>query len=97
MDHLPLPAGRPLESRRLRGNAKPAAVVRRIEHGPDLTAQLDAAIAALPPEVAEDEQNDARLVLKIQASTRLQDGPLSRLQLTSLGEGEDWRVCPRFG
>ena len=42
MDHLPLPPARVLESRRARGNPRPESVVRRITHGAELAARLDA-------------------------------------------------------
>lgn len=90
MDHLPLPPGRTLPTRRLPGNAAPNRVVRRFQHGPELAEQLDVIEAALPPDIAEDEQSDARVVLKFHAATRLPEGPLNRLRLSRLGESDDW-------
>jgi len=90
MDHLPLPPGQPLTSRRVRGNPIPERVVRRIRHGADLAERLDELDAQVSPGVAEAEDDDARLVLKIRAATRLSNGPFAKLRFTPLGEGEDW-------
>lgn len=41
-------------------------------------------------EAAEDEDPAAPLVLKMHASTRLPNGPFTRMRLTPVGEGSDW-------
>jgi Subtilase family len=90
VDHLPLPPGQPLTSRRARGNPIPERVVRRIQHGAELAERLDDLASQIPADVAEAEEDDARLVLKVRAATRLSNGPFARLRFTPLGEGEDW-------
>ncbi len=90
MDHLPLPGPQVLDSRRARGNPTPERIVRRFEHGADLTIVLDTFTAQIPPERAETEEDDARIVLKFRGTTRLASGPFARLRFTPLGEGEDW-------
>lgn len=90
MDHLPLPGPQVLDSRRARGNPTPERIVRRFQHGADLTTVLDTLAAQIPPEQAETEEDDARIVLKFRGTTRLANGPFARLRFTPLGEGEDW-------
>lgn len=88
MDHLPLPGGRVLDTRRTRGNPTPEPIVRRIVHGHDLARSIE---YLEPPATAADgtEEVDARVVLKINAATRLPNGPFSKLKLTMLGEAQE--------
>jgi hypothetical protein len=90
-DHLPLPPGRPLSSRRRRGGpVEPRAVARGTHAGQlrDQLRQIDSLVEAEPePGV---EELDTRIVLKLKGATRLQSGPFRGLQLTKLGEGRGW-------
>lgn len=92
-DHLLLPAPRDLASRRLSGNARPAPVVRRLDHGQRLSERLrffsrnDIPIDDRP---SNDENDDTRLVLKFKGNTRLPSGPLNRLNFIPLGEDAHW-------
>jgi hypothetical protein len=52
--------------------------------------RLDDLASQIPADIAEAEEDDARLVLKIRAATRLSNGPFARLRFTPLGEGVDW-------
>jgi hypothetical protein len=79
-----------LASRRARGNPVPEPVVRRMQHGAELAERLEEFASQTPADVAETEEDDARLVLKIRGTTRLTNGPFARLRFTPLGEGEDW-------
>lgn len=87
MDHLPLPAGRPLTSRRLRGNPVPERVIQRQQHGAGLAQALD----EIDHTTAQDDDDaDFLVVLKFAAATRLANGPFAGLRFTTLGEGDGW-------
>jgi hypothetical protein len=61
-----------------------------MQHGAELAERLEEFASQTPADVAETEEDDARLVLKIRGTTRLANGPFARLRFTPLGEGEDW-------
>lgn len=90
MEHLPLPAGQPLDSRRARGNPVPERIVPRVRHGAELSARLEQLAEQVPAELGLGDDEDARVVLKFRATTRLSNGPLAKLRFTTLGEGEGW-------
>ena len=58
-------------------------------HAAELSGQLDS-LSAVTETEPDIEELDTRLVLKLQGATRLQSGPLNRLNLTVLGEGGGW-------
>lgn len=90
-DHLPLPAGTQLGSRRRRGAPPGRPPVARAAHASDLQGQLEQVEekAGLDAEPGVDEL-DTRVVLKLRGATRLKSGPMNRLKLTALGEGRGW-------
>lgn len=96
-DHLPLPPGRALESRRA-----PNAPIRgsrardRSEHAAGLKGSLHD-ISELAGVDDEDEAIDPRLVLKIRGATRISEGPFSRMEFQVLGEGDDWTYAVLTG
>lgn len=91
-DHLPLPEGQQLDSRRLRGNPVPARPVRRASRGARLLQELGVLESELQTggtQVDTDEPS-FEVVLKLRGSSRLESGPLNGVNLTVLGEGESW-------
>jgi len=68
----------------------PPRIVRRIQHGAELAERLEEISAQIPQDIAEAEEGDASVVLKVQAATRLKNGPFTGLKMTSLGEGDGW-------
>jgi hypothetical protein len=92
-DHLPLPPGRPLTSRRRGPTPTGDRVVKRDAHATGLSAQLrDVETTALADAEAgtDVEELDTRIVLKLRGATRLNTGPFRGLGLTKLGEGAGW-------
>lgn len=68
----------------------PERIVPRRRHGEELSASLEQLAATVDATAVAEGDEDARVVLKIHASARLAPGPLSRLRLSTLGEGDDW-------
>lgn len=77
-DHLPLPPGLALPSRRSTNGASPPRVVERIRHGAAIADALERVEAQVPEAVADAEDDDAFLVLKFSADNRLAPGPLNK-------------------
>lgn len=90
-NHLPLPPGRPLSSRRVRGNPLPPRPVQRASHAALLQRSLTEIEESITDSgIADDEELDTRIVLKISGATRLDTGPFRGLNLINLGEGSGW-------
>ena len=88
-DHLPLPGGRPLESRRQQQRPTGGVPPERSEHSDDLKRSLEE-IEARVGLADEDEEFDPPVILKIDAATRIPDGPFRNMDLQVLGEGQRW-------
>lgn len=88
-DHLRLPAGVELATSRARGNPIGGPTVSRIGRSRLLTNALRDLEDQFPPDADEDDE-DARAVLKFRAGSRISTGPLSRLRFVPLGEDEEW-------
>lgn len=61
-----------------------------MQHSTFLAERLEEISAQIPQDIAEAEEEDATVALKVHASTRLGNGPFAKLKFTSLGEGADW-------
>lgn len=85
-----MPPGQELESRRARGNPVPEPIVPRMRHGAELSARMNDLADRISGDYLDLDDEDSRVVLKFHASTRLSNGPFSRLRFTALAEGDDW-------
>lgn len=89
-DHLPLPSGRQLDTRRRRpGPISSGRRSNRSAHAQELKAELGTASAGIDDGERSDDI-DPRLVFKLRAATRIGDGPFARLSFQVLGEGRGW-------
>lgn len=89
-DHLPLPVGRPLSSRRRPPVPSERPPVARPAHAAQLRDQLEQAAPVAGESDVDIAELDARVVLKIKGTSRLNVGPFRGLKLTALGEGQGW-------
>lgn len=88
VDHLPLPPGQELSSRRRPPAPTGGRSVNRKNHAAKLSSDLAQASEQVDQET--DSGSDPRLVLKLDAVTRLTSGPLRGLDLLQLGESQGW-------
>lgn len=88
VDHLPLPPGQEIGSRRRAAAPRGGRKIDRPSHASKLVSDLDRVTSQADQDLGVDA--DPRLVLKFQAATRLSNGPLRGLQLLQLGESQGW-------
>lgn len=89
-DHLPLPEGVRLDSRRRAGRPTEDDPVARAGHASQLRRQLLEIAPDLEESEADAETGTSWLVLKFTGRTRLDAGPLHRMKMIVVGEGDGW-------